>query len=194
MSVYPERAPTLFTSFLSPLASQSLGESAFCQLPLGQWTHCPTFHHLPGSSPEPHQGQVPEGRPGPHPSPPGRSAGPRRTRLEGSPQVRVGGAEDIAHFILPASGRIWGRSQAWPSHTDGQGLLSNLQLTGQLGQLTQHLCAPSRPQPTHMADIQPTPAMLFFPKPEVNQSETVFFPLIIFMVDSSRSWHVLTGN
>ena len=46
----------------------------------------------------------------------------------------------------------------------------------------------------HMADIQPTPAMLFFSKPEVNQSETVFFPLIIFMVDSSQSWHVLTGS
>ena len=107
--------------------------------------------------------------------------GPRRTRLEGSPRVRVEGTEQLlTSSCLPQAASGAG---AKPGHHTlmGKAFFPTSSLLGNLD-FTQLLRAPSRPQPTHMADIQPTPAMLFFPKPEVNQSEAVFFPLIIFMM------------
>lgn len=108
---------------------------------------------------------------------PGRWAGRKPVRVQGGEQSRLW-ALPPACLRPHSQGRITPRSH-------GQGFLSNLHFAGQFEQVTQYLCATPGHSPPTVADIQPTrlPPLLgkmpeSFSKPQVNQSETVFLPIL----------------
>lgn len=89
----------------------------------------------------------------------------------------------LCTFNLPASGHI--PKEPRPGHpTLHRGAFSKLHFAGQLGGVTQHLCATPRPQPPHSGGYSTnachslTWERCIFSKPQVNQSETGLLPIL----------------